>query len=66
VQAARVVARTAGRHLLRPDDVRLPDRRGEFLDLAASRFGGDAGLTRVCSSSSTALKSIMEEPFVKG
>jgi hypothetical protein len=40
MQAARIVARAAHGHLPHPDDVRLADRRGEFLDLATGRAIG--------------------------
>jgi len=47
MQAARIVARAAHGHLPHPDDVRLADRRGEFLDLATGQFGSDAGLAGI-------------------
>jgi hypothetical protein len=47
MQAARVIAGTARRHLLHPYDARLPDGLRQFLDLAAGHFGSDAGLAGI-------------------
>src|SRR5271169_3696217 len=47
MQAARVVARAARGHLLHPDDARLTDGGGEFLDLATGQFGSDASLAGI-------------------